>query len=147
MIQIILTLLASRYCTVHNATDDILWGIRWHNGINPKPYFSAPYNNDALLAWGLGKLYYDPEKINLAEGINSLEQCTEWCRNNSYCELARWYNHTQECKVYQLYKKKRSETCITMPLYDVSDLYLGYHPGFCPHNATHQISCTSYQGK
>ena len=123
---------ASRYCTIHNATNDLLWG----NGIH------AP-------GWGKPRLYYNPEE-RYPVGIHTLEECKDWCFNDSYCGLARWYEQKTECHVFRFtpetrYEYEKLESCITMSLY--YQMHRFESKDHCPHNATHQISCTSFQGK
>ena len=131
--------LAQRYCTVHNATDGDLWG----NGrISP--------------SWGAAKLYYNPEE-RYPEGIQSFDQCKEWCRSKDHCELARWYDQAKECHVYRFPSMERNRDevlhwCYSFPLYVPYNPQYGtpqhvYSANHCPHNATHQISCSSYPSK
>ena len=100
--------------------------------------------------WGNAKLYYNPEEREPI-GIQTIEECRDWCSNNDYCGLARWYDQTKGCHVYRFtpMKRNRHETlksCITIAKWTDSSTRVE-SKDHCPHNATHQISCTSYQSK
>ena len=130
-VTFLLLIPASRYCTIHNETNDYLWG------------------NRNFFGWGDTRIYYNPEE-RYPVGIQNLEQCKDWCFNDSFCGLARWYEQTTECHVYRFepvrrYRYEKLESCITWSLYR-GPLRLE-SKDHCPHNATHQISCSSFQCK